>query len=95
MTDSPPAEPLDIRRKRLRFRSWHRGTREHDLILGNFADRYLATFSAEQLDRYEGLLEMSDPDLYNWMMEREPVPAEHDHDVMQLLKTFKLPAPEC
>ena len=34
----------DLRRKRLLFRSWHRGTREADLILGSFADENLAGF---------------------------------------------------
>ena len=48
MTLSP-----EIRRKRLSFRSWHRGTRESDLILGRFADAHLATFDDGQLDRYE------------------------------------------
>ena len=46
-------EPLDIRRKRLLFRSWHRGTKEADLLMGSFAERHVASFSAEQLDRYE------------------------------------------
>ena len=43
---------------------------------------------AAQLDRYERLLELSDPDLYNWMSAREPVPPEHDNDVMRLLIAF-------
>src|SRR5262249_44744828 len=37
-------DPLEIQRRRLRFRSWHRGTREADLILGRFADTHLAGF---------------------------------------------------
>src|SRR5689334_16095654 len=46
-------EPMDIRRKRLLFRSWHRGTKEADLLLGSFAERHLAAFTPEQVDRYE------------------------------------------
>src|SRR5262245_16932599 len=57
-------DPLAVQRRRLHFRSWHRGTREADLILGRFADAHLDGFSAEQLDRYGGLLENSDPDIY-------------------------------
>jgi antitoxin CptB len=45
-----------ILRKRLRFRSWHRGTREMDLILGRFADAHLAAMDRGQLDRYGRLL---------------------------------------
>lgn len=84
MTDAPtPA--ADPRRKRLRFRSWHRGTREMDLILGRFADRHVFEFSPLQLERYERLLEENDPDLYNWLTGREPPPPEHDHDVLRLM----------
>ena len=82
-------DPLALLRRRLRFRSWHRGTCEADLILGRFADAHLAGFSAEQLDRYGALLEKSDPDLYDWLTGRAPVPAAVDTDVFRLLKEFK------
>jgi len=84
MTDA-----LAIQRRRLRFRSWHRGTREADLILGRFADAHLADFTAEQLDRYGALLEKSDPDIYDWLTGRASVPAADDTDVFRLLKDFK------
>lgn len=83
------ADELEIRRKRLRFRSWHRGTREMDLLVGQFADRHLAGFDSAQLDRYEGLLLEADPDLYNWMIGALEPPPELDHDVMKLIRNFK------
>ena len=85
--------PADIRRKRLLFRSWHRGTRETDLILGRFADAHLAGFDADQLDRYEGLLECSDVDLFDWVSGRALPPAALDHDVMRLLLAFRCAPP--
>ena len=82
----------DIRRKRLAFRSWHRGTRESDLILGRFADAHLAGFDHRQLDLYEALLECADADLFDWITGRAPPPPEHDHDVTRLLLLFSNPA---
>jgi antitoxin CptB len=82
----------DIHRKRLLFRSWHRGTRESDLILGRFADAHLAGFDAGQLDRYEALLECSDVDLFDWITGRATPPPEHNHDVTRLLLSFSNPA---
>ena len=73
------------RRDRLRFRSWHRGTREMDLLLGRFADAHLSAFSPEQVAQYEAVLETSDPDLYNWIVGKEPIPAEQDSEVMRML----------
>jgi antitoxin CptB len=78
----------EIRRKRLSFRSWHRGTRESDLILGRFADTYLAGFDEAQLDRYEALLDCADADIFNWVSGRTAPPLEHDHDVTRLLLSF-------
>ena len=71
----------EIRRKRLSFRSWHRGTRETDLILGRFADAYLAGLDEAQLDRYEALLDCPDADIFDWVTGRARPPHEHDHDV--------------
>lgn len=82
-------DPVQIQRRRLYFRSWHRGTREADLMLGRFADVHLTHFSADQLDRYAALLEKSDPDIYDWLTDRAPVPPAVDTDVFKLLKSFK------
>lgn len=60
----PPSPELDARRKRLRFRCWHRGTREMDLIMGGFADAHLASMTDRELDELERLIEVPDPDLY-------------------------------
>lgn len=86
---SGPDDPLSVRRKRLLFRSQHRGSREMDLLLGRFAERHLPTFSERQLDLFEQLLDQSDPDLYAWLAGREPPPAAQMHDVTRLLMNFK------
>ncbi|MBV9688019.1 MAG: succinate dehydrogenase assembly factor 2 [Alphaproteobacteria bacterium] len=75
----------EIRRKRLSFRSWHRGTRETDLILGRFADVYLTSFDDGQLDRYEALLDCPDADIFDWVSGRAAPPPDHDNDVTLLL----------
>ncbi|HYE00700.1 MAG TPA: succinate dehydrogenase assembly factor 2 [Alphaproteobacteria bacterium] len=83
------ADALAIRRKRLQFRSWHRGTREMDLILGPFADRHLADFDEGRLDRYQALLEEPEPDVYDWIVRGLPLPPEHENDVTALLLAFR------
>lgn len=83
------ADDLARRRKRLLFRSIRRGMRESDFILGGCARRHVDGMSAEQLDRFEALLERNDPELMAWISGAQPVPAEWDNDVMILLKNFK------
>ena len=72
MTDSP--DQLNIERKRLKFRSWHRGTREMDLLLGRFADGRLGALDAGALRAYAALLEQPDPDIYDWVCGRGECP---------------------
>jgi antitoxin CptB len=78
----------ELRRKRLLYRSWHRGMRESDLILGRFAAAYLSLFDEAQLDRYETLIDCADADLLDWVAGRTTPPAALDHDVMRLLLAF-------
>ncbi|MDR3450410.1 MAG: succinate dehydrogenase assembly factor 2 [Alphaproteobacteria bacterium] len=82
------------RRGRLRFRSWHRGTREMDLLMGSFADAHIGTFTPAQLGLYEAVLELSDPDLYNWIAGIEPLPPENDNEVMQMLCAHRFAKPD-
>ncbi len=60
-------DPLETRRKRLRFRAWRRGTKEADLLLGPFADANLDALDADDLTRFEALLARSDPEIMDWM----------------------------
>jgi antitoxin CptB len=78
----------EIHRKRLLFRSWHRGTRESDLILGRFADAHLAGFDEVQLERYEALLDCADADIFDWVSGRAMPPPEYDNDLTRLLLLF-------
>lgn len=88
MNDLPDIE-LDARRKRLIFRSDHRGTKEMDLLLGSFARRNIATLDDALVDRFEELLELSDPDLYNWITGQEPTPPEWEGPLMDMLRAHR------
>ena len=63
------SEPERI--KRLRYRSWHRGCKETDLILGQFSETGLAALAPALLDTYEALLEEDDADIWNWIIGKD------------------------
>ncbi|MGD9812047.1 MAG: succinate dehydrogenase assembly factor 2 [Sphingobium sp.] len=60
--------------KRLRFRAWHRGTREADLLVGSFFDTFSASWSDQEIDWFEAFLEENDVEIMAWVMDVEPVP---------------------
>jgi len=82
------SEGLDERRRRLLFRSWHRGTREMDLIMGRFADATIGTLSEVELDAYERLTDVPEPDLYAWITGERPVEPDHDTALFHRLRHF-------
>lgn len=79
----------DARRKKLKFRAWHRGFVEADLILGPFADSHLEKMDEAALDQFELLLEQEDHDLYDWIIGRQPTPEPFATPVMELIRTFR------
>tara|TARA_Y100001001_G_C7948081_1_gene288041 strand:+ start:512 stop:823 length:312 start_codon:yes stop_codon:yes gene_type:complete len=78
-------ETTENKRKRLIFRSWHRGTKEMDLLMGSFADAHLPDMAEGDLSDYDALLHESDPDLYNWISGREKAPERVKCPVLDLL----------
>ena len=86
------SDGLDARRRRLLFRSWHRGTREADLIMGRFADAHIEGFSDAELDQYEHLLEALETDLLTWITGVAEVPPAHDTEMLRRVREFHLAA---
>lgn len=81
----------DLRIKRLRYRSWHRGCKETDLILGQFSENGLAALAPAMLDTYERLLDEDDADIWNWIIGKS-VPAPEYAPLLEILKGYGVPA---
>lgn len=79
---------MDAKRKRLLFRSHHCGMKENDILLGRFADRYIAELTDEQLDVFDTLMQQVDIDVMNWILGKVSTPDEFNTDVMALIQRF-------
>lgn len=80
---------LDPRRRKLLFRSWHRGMRETDLILGQYADAHIAEMPDATLDEYERLLEVLDRDILKWVTGEDATPPEYDTPLFRDIIAFR------
>ncbi len=76
----------NLRLKRLRFRAWHRGTREADLVVGGYFDCHHRDWSEADIDWFERLLEEQDVDILAWAFGTSPPPERFDGDMMLRLK---------
>jgi len=72
------------------YRSTHRGTKEMDILLGNFVKKYINTFNHKDLYDLNNILNCEDLILYNWYfnsINHELIP---DNKISKMLKSFKL-----
>lgn len=77
---------LSIRLARARFRAWHRGTREADLMIGGFFDHHHTHWNAADLAWFEALLDEDDVDIMAWAMQRQPAPQKFAGPQLQALE---------
>jgi len=81
-------DDLALRRKRLCYRCWHRGTKEIDMLLGPFAERFTPDMGEPEIADFERLLVLPDLDLYEWITKRSKAPPEHRGKVLDLIIAF-------
>lgn len=85
------SEPsVQERRKRAKWRAWHRGMKELDLVLGRFADEFVDGMPVDELGRFEELLRVEDVELYAWLVRRVPVPAELDSALLRRVLMYRV-----
>lgn len=75
----------DIQRKRLKYRATHRGTKEADALVGGFVEDRLEVLSESELDSLESLLDCTDPDILDWLMNRQPLPDNPGRQALDLI----------
>lgn len=74
--------------KRARWRADHRGTKESDMLVGGFADRYLATMTQDEFAWFERLLNEQDVDILAWAFGKADAPASFQGPMLDRLKTL-------
>ena len=82
------SDGLDPRRRRALFRAWHRGMREMDLLLGRFADAYIADLTDADLRDFEALMDVPDRDVLAWLTGEALVAANYATPVYRALQQF-------
>jgi antitoxin CptB len=88
MDETDKFDALELRRRRLRFRAWHRGMREMDFIFGRFADAELARMDEHEIAELERLMEAPDPEFFAWITGQREVPAQFDTPMFRRLAAF-------
>ena len=77
---------MKIYLKKLLFKASHRGTKEMDIILGNFAINKLEEMNNIELNLFEELLDLPDPDIYKWITNKSKnkIPKKFKHLIIDI-----------
>jgi len=76
-------------KKQIIYRSTHRGTKEMDLLLGNFVKKNINNFSELELIDLDNIIKLDDEILNKWYYEKNQVNLVPNNNVSKLLKKFK------
>ena len=83
-------ENKEFLKKKIIYRSMHRGTKEMDFLLGNFVKTYINKFDSNELQDLNKLLFLEDDIIFSWYFENSSNKAIPKSKVSKLLKNFKL-----
>lgn len=87
MSGTAPAPQLDeARLRRMKFRAWHRGTREADYMIGCYFDRFHAQWGEAEAAWFEALMDEEDVDILGWALGTLSVPAEYQGPLMERMR---------
>ena len=64
---------LQVRRKKILFKFTHRGTKELDILLGNFVSNHINLLKPKELDYLEVILGFNDIDLYKILTNKKEI----------------------
>ena len=81
---------LEIFKKKLIYRASYRGTKEMDILLSNFVNKYINDFDENLLKELEKFLNFEDQiifDYYNYNIVKENI---NNNKISKLLKKFKI-----
>ena len=77
-------------KKKILYRSKHRGTKEMDILLGSFVKKYVNFLNETELCELESLLNIDDEVLYKWYLNKQTTTLIPENGITKKLKKFKL-----
>ena len=76
---------FDVLKRQIIYRSTHRGSKEMDILLGNFINKYIDLFNENELNLFDSILECDDEDIYQWILGKKDIPENYSNRMLQLL----------
>ena len=76
---------LETYKKKIIYKASHRGSKEMDILLGSFINKYVELFNKNELQQFDLILDNYDDDIYQWILGKSDIPNEYQNRVFFLL----------
>ncbi len=77
---------MDEKLRALKYRAWHRGTREADMLIGGFFDEYHTQWGPSECALFAALLSETDVDIMAWAIGTQAVPDRYEGPMLDALR---------
>jgi len=81
---------LETLKKKIIYRANYRGTKEMDILLSKFVDKYIDTFSKKDLEDLYDFLNLEDEIIYNYYQTKKINKKIKINKVVETFSEFKL-----
>ena len=81
---------LELLKKKIKYRSTYRGTKEMDILLNSFVSSIINTLTFSELLKLDDFLNCTDEDIYNFYLNDNIIVTFNDKKILNLFKNFKI-----
>ena len=81
---------LESLKKKIKYRSSYRGTKEMDLLLNSFVTHIINSLSHEELKKLDDFLNCEDEDIINFYLNKIPIATFDDKKILDLFIDYKI-----
>ena len=81
---------LETLKKKIKYRSAYRGTKEMDLLLTSFVSNIVNILSFEELKKLDDFLNCEDEDIINFYLNKIPIAAFDNKKILDLFIDYKI-----
>ena len=81
---------LESLKKKIKYRSAYRGTKEMDLLLSTFVANIIDILSHEELKKLDVFLNCNDEDISNLYSNKNSITSFDDKKILNLFRTHKI-----
>jgi len=81
---------LELLKKKIKYRSTYRGTKEMDILLNSFVSSIINTLTFSELLKLDDFLNCNDEDIYNFYLNDNPIASYDEKKILNLFKNFKI-----